>query len=187
MKLLNQKHKIEKFTLMFVIGLALQTCIFSDIKNVEDLKKCEIDFNSISVKNYQTSGLFSLTPKLALDTEVSFYNPNESEVKIYSFDLDISLLNEGREDKLGKILSEQEITVPSKTTIQIPLKINSEFDERLDAKLLRIALKLLGDLKDSKETEFLIKGNVKYRTLFGNIDIPVNEIQKAKLRGSSNK
>jgi hypothetical protein len=38
MKLLNQKHKIEKFTLMFVIGLALQTCIFSDIKNVEDLK-----------------------------------------------------------------------------------------------------------------------------------------------------
>ena len=176
----------SKFILTSIILLTLHSCVLSDLQNVESLKKCEIDFNSISVKNYQTSGLFSLAPKLAFDTEVSFHNPNNSEVKIYSFDLDISLLHEGKEDKLGKILSENEIVVPEKTTIQIPLKINSEFDERLDSKLLRIGLKLLGDLKDNKETEFLIQGNVKYSTLFGNIDIPVKEIQKAKLRGSSN-
>lgn len=180
------RNKIyTNFSMLLIICINLQTCIFADIQNVDNLKKCEIDFNSISVKNYQTSGLFSLTPKLVFDTEVSFHNPNTSDVKIYSFDLDISLINEGREDKLGKILSETEINVPSKTTVQIPLKINSEFEERLDAKLLRTAIKLVSDLKDNKETEFLIQGNVKYSTLFGNIDIPIKEIQKAKLRGSS--
>jgi hypothetical protein len=168
-----------------VIQTQATSCITKELKNVEDLKKCQVDFSSIRVKNWNTEGLLSLTPKIHLDSDLEVTNPNSSDVTIYEFDFDIKLLNDdGSEDLLGKVFSEEEFTVPAQSKLQIPFRIRSEFEERLDSKLIRIGIKLIQDLRSGKETEFVIDGAIKYKTFLGKISLPVREIQKAKLKGN---
>lgn len=179
-------YRIKTLVSILVIASAMNSCITRDLKNVEDLKKCKIDFKSIRVKNMNSEGIFSLSPKISLDTELIIENPNESAVTLYAFDFDVFMLHgEGpdqKEDLLGKMISEEEVLVPAVSKKIIPVKINSEFNESISTKLIRIGMKLLRDLSEKKETEFLIQGNVKYKTFLGNINLPVREIAKAKLR-----
>jgi hypothetical protein len=173
---------LKNILLTMILSISFQFCLTAEKENVESLKKCQIDFGSIVVKNIQSGGIFALAPKLTMDTEVKITNPNQTEVKFYSFDLNVSLLDGENEEYLGNVLSDKETIIPANTTIILPLKIKSEFEERIDAKLIRIALKLLADLNEKKDSEILIQGHVKYNSIFGNIDIPVKEIQKARLK-----
>jgi hypothetical protein len=177
-----QTQILKNILLTMILSISLHFCLTAEKENVESLKKCEIDFGSIVVKNIQSGGIFAVAPKLMMDTEIKITNPNPTEVKFYSFDLNVSLLDGENEEYLGNVLSDKETIIPANTTIILPLKIKSEFEERIDAKLIRIALKLLADLNEEKDSEILIQGHVKYNSIFGNIDIPVKEIQKARLK-----
>lgn len=180
----HQLRSLRIFAIAAFI-LLLTNCISEDLKNIEDLKKCKVDFNTIKVKNIASSGIFGLAPKIVFDTELEITNPNESPVTIYAFDFNIFLLQDGsatKEDLLGQILFDEEVTIPAMSSKIIPIKVRSEFEEGLNSKLIRIGLKLLNDLQNNRETEFLIEGYVKYNTFMGSINLPVSEIQKAKIR-----
>ncbi|MCC5813567.1 MAG: LEA type 2 family protein [Leptospira sp.] len=174
--------RIVSFLTVVILGTT--GCLSDQLRNISDLKKCEIDFNTIQIKNIASQGLLSLTPKLSMDTEMEVKNPNKTQVTVYAFDFDVSLVDDEDDTKelLGKILSEEEFIIPPESSILIPVKIRSEFEEQLTSKLIRIGLKLIRDLNEGKETTFEMNGWVKYRTFLGSISIPVRETQKAKLR-----
>ncbi len=170
--------------ILFTNLLLPVSCITEDLQNVRNLKNIQVDFRTIRVKNLESQGLLSLNPRLAMDTEMEVWNPNTSGVTIYAFDFDVSLLDEEKNEKdlLGKILSEEEIRIPPESKVVVPLKIRSEFEERITTKLAKIGIRILNDLYNNKETVFELSGTIKYKTIFGNISIPVRELQKAKLR-----
>lgn len=179
------KNLFKNTTRSLLLVYFFTGCILADLRNIEDLKKCEIDFKTIQIKNMASEGLLSLTPKLSMDTEMVVKNPNKTPVTIYAFDFDVSLLDEETEEKelLGKILSEEEFQIPAESELVIPVKIRSEFEEHLSSKLIRIGLRLIRDLNSGKETSFELDGWLKYRTFLGSISIPVREVQRANLRG----
>lgn len=179
-----RKYKFIAICFIILAGALSSGCITDQLRNINDLKKCEIDFNTIQIKNIASQGLLSLTPKLSMDTEMEIKNPNKTQVTIYAFDFDVSLVDEEDDSKelLGKILSEEEFVIPPESSLLIPVKIRSEFEEQLTSKMIRIGLKLIRDLNQGKETTFEMNGWVKYRTFLGSISIPVRETQKAKLR-----
>lgn len=187
----NKKGIFLFFKLHILLSLMTATLFtgncLGDIRNIKNLEKLEIDFGSVQIKNMASSGLLSLTPKLSMDTEMAVKNPNKTDVTIYAFDFDVSLLDQDEEGKeikefLGKIVSDKEFVIPAEQTLMIPIKIRSEFEEQLSSKLIRIGLKLIKDLSSGEETSFEIDGWVKYKTFLGNISIPVREVQQAKLR-----
>ncbi|WCL49608.1 LEA type 2 family protein [Leptospira sp. GIMC2001] len=179
---LKAKNSFVYICLIVVVFTGIQ-CINQDLKNIESLKKCKVDFNSVQLKNIAHGGLFGLAPKIEMDTEIAMTNPNESEVNLYAFDFDVSLLQEsGNGELLGKIISDQEIIIPANTTQVIPVKIRSDWQEKLDVKLIRILSQLMSDVNAGKDPEFLIEGSIQYKTIFGNLSIPVREVTQAKLR-----
>lgn len=98
-----QTQILKNILLIMILSISLQFCLTAEKENVESLKKCEIDFGSIVVKNIQSGGIFALAPKLMMDTEIKITNPNPTEVKFYSFDLNVSLLNGENETRFEEM------------------------------------------------------------------------------------
>lgn len=183
---MNYKYTIGKIriTIVYFLSFLLFFNCLGDYRNVQNLKNIEVDFKTLQVRKVETEGLFSLTPKIKIDTEMVLRNPNKSHVTVYSFDFDVFMLDEEENFReiLGKILSDKEIIVSAESAAIIPIQIRMEYEEKLTSKMMKIVSKLVTDLMNKKETSFEIAGKIQYKTIFGNISIPIKENVKAKLR-----
>ncbi|BDA77228.1 hypothetical protein LPTSP3_g01580 [Leptospira kobayashii] len=179
----NKKENINRLLIFTVLCLSLffQSCVSQAKQNLDRLKKCE--FQLVNVLVSLTPGQrFSLIPKFTITPIIEIKNPNEEDVTIYQFDLNLSLLGEGEEEKLGRVKNSEPKTVAKHSSITLPLTLDLEQKDGFENKILSVAMRLLNEAGAGKDAEFLIEGNVTFDTGFGKIPLPVSERQNIKLK-----
>ncbi|WP_411824090.1 hypothetical protein [Leptospira sp. 'Mane'] len=180
----TNKHKTTNRLLVlavFSLSLFLQSCVSQAKQNLDRLKKCE--FQLVNVLVSLTPGQrFSLIPKFTITPIIDIKNPNEEDVTIYEFDLNLSLIGEQGEEKLGRVKNLVPKTIAKNSSITLPLTLDLEQKEGFENKILSIAMRLLNEASAGKDAEFLIEGNVTFDTGLGKIPLPVSERQNIKLK-----
>ncbi|PJZ67092.1 hypothetical protein EHQ27_13755 [Leptospira wolffii] len=162
-----------------VIGaLSVFTFTFSCFELRENVKKLQAcKYRILETKTERIEILsFPPVPKILMSSILEIENPNDTEVKIYKFDLALFADNpNGQQAELAKVISMEETTVPAFSKSSIPLRIETSFENRNHQENLLLAILIARSLLAGKDPNLRIKGVVKYQSILGEVDLPVDE------------
>ncbi len=162
------------FGCVSICFLFLGSCL--DLReNVKKLQACK--FRILETKTERIEILsFPPVPKIVLSSNLEIENPNDSEVKIYKFDLGLFADSpNGRQSELAKVISSQETVIPAFSKNIILLNIETSFENRGQQDKLLLAIIVARTLLAGKDPNLRIKGVVKYQSIFGEVDLPIDE------------
>ncbi|EPG64773.1 LEA type 2 family protein [Leptospira wolffii] len=162
-----------------VIGvLSVFTFTFSCFELRENVKKLQAcKYRILETKTERIEILsFPPVPKILMSSILEIENPNDTEVKVYKFDLALFADNpNGQQAELAKVISTEETTVPAFSKSSIPLRIETSFENRNRQENLLLAILIARSLLAGKDPNLRIKGVVKYQSILGEVDLPVDE------------
>lgn len=162
-----------------VIGvLSVFTFTFSCFELRENVKKLQAcKYRILETKTERIEILsFPPVPKILMSSILEIENPNDTEVKVYKFDLALFADNpNGQQAELAKVISTEETTVPAFSKSPIPLRIETSFENRNHQENLLLAILIARSLLAGKDPNLRIKGVVKYQSILGEVDLPVDE------------
>ncbi|EMF79603.1 late embryogenesis abundant protein [Leptospira weilii serovar Topaz str. LT2116] len=143
--------------------------------NYKALQKCRFQVLSLETLKAELIS-FPPVPKIIFLAKVEVTNPNETEVVLHKFDLSFFILDDAeKESVFARVQSEEKITVPALQKKTVDLQVETLFEKKMDRNLLQIALGILQAALSGKELNFSIRGSFEYETIFGSVQIPVNE------------
>ncbi|EMO58149.1 late embryogenesis abundant protein [Leptospira santarosai str. CBC1416] len=152
--------------------------------NYKALQKCKFQVLSLETLKAELIS-FPPVPKIVFLAKVEITNPNETEVTLHKFDLSFFVLDDAeKESVLARVQSEEKIAVPALQKKTVDLQVETLFEKKMDRNLLQIALGILQAGLSGKELNFSIRGSFEYETIFGSVQIPVNEKIPLKTRKS---
>lgn len=169
------------FAIIAICFLSQVSCFYSAKKNAERIKNCQISFVSLSIKRLPSKGA-GLFPNLQISPIIEIKNPNQEEVEIYEFDLDLFVIANQERERLGKVKNSEPQLIAGGETRQFALAIEMDEEEGLDVKIITIGLRLIASASRGEESEFEINGNVYIDSGIGKVPLPVKEIKKIRLK-----
>ncbi|EMY76876.1 late embryogenesis abundant protein [Leptospira weilii serovar Ranarum str. ICFT] len=174
MRNVYSKFRIEWILLCGVSIFSLYSC--SALKeNYKALQKCKFQVLSLETQKAELIS-FPPVPKIIFLANVEIENPNETDVTLHKFDLSFYVPdNSEKESELARVLSNEKIVVPALQKKRVEFQVETLFEKRMDRNLLQIALGILHARMAGKELNFSIRGSFEYETIFGSVQIPVNE------------
>lgn len=170
------KNVLMRFRYIYIALLLFVSCGTFQ-KKIDALKKCEVSLKDFKIKDYQA---FGPNPGINFIVYISIFNPNDFQVSIYHFDMNI-----------GKMVDKEEIriaNVHTPGTLKIDgmdygvLEIEMKTDPGLAKNLGKTIKSIIADLLMKKNPVFAIDGDIKLDSVFGKIDIPVKFTQEAILQ-----
>ncbi|EPG73563.1 late embryogenesis abundant protein [Leptospira fainei serovar Hurstbridge str. BUT 6] len=154
-------------------------------QNVKKLESCKFQVVDIKAEKVEFIS-FPPVPKISLLADLEIENPNDSAVTLYRFDLSVTALGQnGEETELARVVSNDETVVAPFSKKNIGLSIETRFEKRMNQNLLLIAAVLARDILSGKDPNMRIKGTVKYKSIFGEVDLPVDEKVKLQPKNKS--
>jgi hypothetical protein len=149
-------------------------------KNLDNLKKCQFNVVNLLVRT-EPNRLNLFIPKVILTPIVTVTNPNEEDVEIYKFNLNIALMTSKGEQPIGKVTNEDPIRIPKNSTIEFPLALDIDQSKGIDTKFISLVLQLVSAAAKGEEAEIVVQGDLQIHSSFGTIPLPVYEKQTIKL------
>ncbi|RHX88899.1 LEA type 2 family protein [Leptospira stimsonii] len=144
-------------------------------ENYKALQKCKFQVLSLEAQKAELIS-FPPVPKIIFLAKVEIENPNETEVTIHKFDLSFYVPDSSeKESELARVLSNEKIVIPPRQKKLVDLQVETLFEKKMDRNLLQIALGILQASLSGKELLFSIRGTFEYETIFGAVQIPVDE------------
>ncbi|EMJ91154.1 LEA type 2 family protein [Leptospira alstonii] len=168
--------KKVSFKLILLCGVWISSYSCSALKeNYQALQKCKFQVLSLETQKAELIS-FPPVPKIIFLAKVEIENPNETDVTLHKFDLSF-YVPDGfeKESELARVLSNEKIVVPALRKKIVEFQVETLFEKRMDRNLLQIALGILQARMAGKELNFSIRGSFEYETIFGSVQIPVNE------------
>ncbi|WP_425269768.1 LEA type 2 family protein [Leptospira yasudae] len=162
------------FVFLFGATIWFQSC--SALKdNYKALQKCRFQVLSMETQRAELIS-FPPVPKIIFLAKVEIENPNETDVTLHKFDLSFSVPDQTeKESELARILSNEKFVIPALQKKTVDLQVETLFEKKMDRDLLQIALGILRAGLSGKELDISIRGSFEYETMFGPVQIPVNE------------
>ncbi|WP_408611623.1 LEA type 2 family protein [Leptospira ainlahdjerensis] len=170
---MDPKNRIEKFLLFGFLFLLFSCSALKD--NFKALQKCKFQVLSLEAQKAELIS-FPPVPKIIFLAKVEIENPNETDVTIHKFDLSFFVPDSSEKDsELARVVSSEQIVIPALQKKLVDLQVETLFEKKMDRNLLQIALGILQAGISGKELLFTIRGSFEYETIFGPVQIPVNE------------
>ncbi|EMF92546.1 LEA type 2 family protein [Leptospira santarosai] len=177
-------YSILRIGLVLLYGVSIFYSCSALKDNYKALQKCKFQVLSLETLKAELIS-FPPVPKIVFLAKVEITNPNETEVTLHKFDLSFFVLDDAeKESVLARVQSEEKIAVPALQKKTVDLQVETLFEKKMDRNLLQIALGILQAGLSGKELNFSIRGNFEYETIFGSVQIPVNEKIPLKTRKS---
>ncbi|WP_246048768.1 LEA type 2 family protein [Leptospira sarikeiensis] len=176
----QRKRTLLFWVCIFGPSLFFDSCIgLRD--NVKKLQACKYRILETKTEKIEIQS-FPPSPKIVLNSSLEIENPNDSEVKIYKFDLGVvAASSNGHETELARVTSGEEIEIQAFSKTVVQLRIETSFENRQGPDKLLLGILVVRSLLAGKDPNLRMKGIVKYKTVFGEVDLPVDEkIQIAK-------
>ncbi|TGK28235.1 hypothetical protein EHQ12_12795 [Leptospira gomenensis] len=144
--------------------------------NYKALQKCKFQVLSLEAQKAELIS-FPPVPKIVFLAKVEIENPNETDVTIHKFDLSFYVpdVSSPKESELARVQSGEKFVIPALQKKIVDLQVETLFEKKMDRNLLQIALGILQAGLAGKELNFSIRGSFEYETIFGSVQIPVNE------------
>lgn len=151
------------------------SCLLDLKENVKKLQACK--FRILETKTERVEILpFPPSPKILMTSRLEIENPNDSSVKIYKFDLGvITPGTDGKEAELARVISEEETDIPAFSKIVVQLRIETSFEKRENQDKLLLGILVVTNLIAGKDPNLRMKGTVRYKTVLGEVDLPLDE------------
>ncbi|WP_423789978.1 LEA type 2 family protein [Leptospira kmetyi] len=161
---------------IFLLGISILFHSCSALKdNYKALQKCKFQVLSLETQRAELIS-FPPVPKIIFLAKVEIENPNEIDVTLYKFDLSFFVPDQTeKESELARVLSNEKIVLPALQKKIVDLQVETLFEKKMDRNLLQIALGILQAGLAGKELNFSVRGSFEYETIFGPVQIPVNE------------
>ncbi|PJZ24113.1 hypothetical protein CH352_00230 [Leptospira hartskeerlii] len=163
--------------LVFLIGAGFlfSSCLLDLRENVKKLQACK--FRILETKTERVEILpFPPSPKISMISKLEIENPNDSSVKIYKFDLGvITSGTDGKDAELARVISEVETEVPAFSKTVVQLRIETSFEKRENQDKLLLGILVVTNLVAGKDPNLRMKGSVRYNTVLGDVDLPLDE------------
>ncbi|AVV50327.1 MULTISPECIES: NDR1/HIN1-like protein [Leptospira] len=177
-------YSILRIGLVLLYGVSIFYSCSALKDNYKALQKCKFQVLSLETLKAELIS-FPPVPKIVFLAKVEITNPNETEVTLHKFDLSFFVLDDAeKESVLARVQSEEKIAVPALQKKTVDLQVETLFEKKMDRNLLQIALGILQAGLSGKELNFSIRGSFEYETIFGSVQIPVNEKIPLKTRKS---
>ncbi|TGK02954.1 hypothetical protein EHQ53_05675 [Leptospira langatensis] len=162
---------------LFVCLLAIPLLLscFGIRENLKNIQTCK--YKILETKMERIDILpFPPVPKMVISSKLEIENPNDTDVRIYAFDLGLYAdLGNGKLAELAKVISSEEVLVPALSKNIINPRIETSFENRQNQDKLLLAILVARALLAGKDPNLRIKGIVKYKTFLGEVDLPVDE------------
>ncbi|MGJ4787691.1 LEA type 2 family protein [Leptospira koniambonensis] len=156
-------------------GLVFSSCLLDLKQNVRKLQSCKFKILETKTERVELQP-FPPSPKIVMTSKLEIENPNDSSVKIYRFDLGvIASGKDGQEAELARVISEEETEVPAFSKTVVQLRIETSFEKRENQDKLILGILVVTSLVAGKDPNLRMKGTVKYKTVFGEVDLPLDE------------
>ncbi|TGN20465.1 LEA type 2 family protein [Leptospira idonii] len=177
------KSDISRFSIgiYFLMTAFTLSCVSDAKKNLDRLKKCKVELVNVEITLLPSKGL-AFIPNLSISPIVEVTNPNEEDVEVYEFDLDLTLVNASGKEKVGKVKNLSPQKVSAKSSLIIPLQLDLEDEKGGPSRIIQIGMKLLSAASRGEDAEFEIEGNISFDTGLGKIPLPVSEKQTIRLK-----
>lgn len=161
--------------LVFGTFFLFSSCLGDLRENVKKLQACK--FRILETKTERVEILpFPPSPKILMTSTLEIENPNDTSVKIYQFDLGvIASGTDGKDAELARVISEEETEVPAFSKTVVQLKIETSFEKRENQDKLLLGILVVTNLVAGKDPNLRMKGSVRYKTVLGEVDIPLDE------------
>ncbi|EMJ99838.1 MULTISPECIES: LEA type 2 family protein [unclassified Leptospira] len=161
--------------LVFGTFFLFTSCLGDLRENVKKLQACK--FRILETKTERVEILpFPPSPKILMTSTLEIENPNDTSVKIYQFDLGvIASGTDGKDAELARVISEEETEVPAFSKTVVQLKIETSFEKRENQDKLLLGILVVTNLVAGKDPNLRMKGSVRYKTVLGEVDIPLDE------------
>ncbi|WP_367898271.1 LEA type 2 family protein [Leptospira sp. WS58.C1] len=161
--------------LLFGTFFLFSSCLGDLRENVKKLQACK--FRILETKTERVEILpFPPSPKILMTSTLEIENPNDTSVKIYQFDLGvIASGTDGKDAELARVISEEETEVPAFSKTVVQLKIETSFEKRENQDKLLLGILVVTNLVAGKDPNLRMKGSVRYKTVLGEVDIPLDE------------
>jgi hypothetical protein len=150
-------------------------------KNLDNLKKCQFELENLLVRTEPNKD-FPFIPKVVITPIVSIINPNDEDVEIYKFNLNLSLVTPNGNQAIGNIINEEHKLIPKNGSLSVPLALGIDQKNGIDSKLISLLLQLVSAAARGQEAEIYISGDLQLHSSLGTISLPVSETQKIKLQ-----
>ncbi|TGM90769.1 LEA type 2 family protein [Leptospira licerasiae] len=170
----NKWKMFRPLVLLLGASLVFHSCL--DLReNVKKLQACK--FRILETKTEKVELLpFPPSPKIVMTSKLEIENPNDSSVKIYKFDLGVITVGaDGKEAELARVISEEETEVPAFSKTIVPLRIETSFEKRENQDKLLLGILVVTNLVAGKDPNLRMKGTVRYNTVLGEVDLPLDE------------
>lgn len=170
--------------IFLLLSLSAISC-FALRQNVKRLESCKFRIADVKAEKVEFIS-FPPIPKMLLRVDLEIENPNDTEVTVYGFDLSVtSPSGENGENELARIISKQETVVPAFSKKNVSLSLETLFEKRMNQNLLLVAAVLTRDILSGKDPNLRIKGFITYKSILGDVDLPVDERVKLQSKNKS--
>ncbi|TGK18086.1 hypothetical protein EHO61_11580 [Leptospira fluminis] len=172
--------------IFLLLSLSAISC-FALRQNVKRLESCKFRVADVKAEKVEFIS-FPPIPKMLLRVDLEIENPNDTEVTVYGFDLSVtspSPSGENEENELARIISKQETVVPAFSKKNVSLSLETLFEKRMNQNLLLVAAVLTRDILSGKDPNLRIKGFITYKSILGDVDLPVDERVKLQSKNKS--
>ncbi|TGK11547.1 hypothetical protein EHO60_04390 [Leptospira fletcheri] len=170
--------------IFLLLSLFAVSC-FALRQNVKRLESCKFRVADVKAEKVEFIS-FPPIPKMLLRVDLEIENPNDTEVTVYGFDLSVtSPSGENGENELARIISKQETVVPAFSKKNVSLSLETLFEKRMNQNLLLVAAVLTRDILSGKDPNLRIKGFITYKSILGDVDLPVDERVKLQSKNKS--
>lgn len=162
----------------FSIGVLLLFSFYSCFElreNVKRLQACKYRVLETKTEKIEIQS-FPPVPKIVLSSILEIENPNDTEVRVYRFDLALFVETpNGQQAELAKVVSAEEIVIPANAKNTVSLRIETSLENRNQQDKLLLAILVARSLLAGKDPNLRLQGIVKYQSFLGEVDLPVNE------------
>lgn len=180
MEKLSLPHNLLRIFAILLISFS-SSCFWNAKKNLDNLKKCKFELIDLIIRTEPNLG-FSLIPKVSITPVVSITNPNDEDVEIYKFNLDIFLVTGNEKQKIGTVTNSEMLVIQKLSSSEINLQLDLDQKNGIDAKFISLILQLIQSASRGTESVILIQGEMLLNSSFGSISLPISETQKLKLQ-----
>lgn len=173
-------------TLLRLLGILTIILSFLGCANPIEKKKKELKNLNVTLKSLEIVDFNMLllppVPKISFLVTLSVENTNDVSVTIDTFELEVFKKNNKRNVQLAKVISNNKVEIKEFETKELFVDLNTLFEKNPSMEMLKFLKDLVVAMLKNQEIEYLIKGLIHVDTIFGKLNIPIEEVRKVKAR-----
>lgn len=172
-----------KIIFLYIPTILLLNCSNPIDKKKKELQNCKLTVISTEILEFRMIA-FPPIPKIQLRVNTEIENMNSTPVTIEKFSFSVKKQTKGGKEpiQIAKVNSEDEIELPPLSKKDLKLDLTTTFEENMEETSFMVLGELVRSVMKREEIEFILDGNIEYRTFLGIVNIPYSTNFKTKFR-----